>query len=305
MHRTLIASLLVFASGCNAGLHGLPAGEQVDAAMTITDAGDPPVDPDAAVAPAICNGYEPCAVNPVVVPPGYTLQNYINYDDYGIYGTCTAFEDCGMWNLHYTMQWIDGNTSQPVAQYYNRMSSPFPWSGSRYEIDVASKKIQYATFHMTAPNEMYKFSDGTLETRTDRATGAITCFKRGPGQMERANLGNLGGTGNGGKVQWNISVLPGDMGNSGNASRCSGQGNTTTVFLTSDPVVAASTLDSMGNPVLCLLREGKTYYLNFMSSGVLGNFDCTTQTCTMGGFQLTNFVGSDGSQAPQVEVPCP
>jgi len=43
----------------------------------------------------------------------------------------------------------------------------------------------------------------------------------------------------------------------------------------------------------------------FMSSGAIGQFDCSTGTCTMGGFQLSNFVGSDNSQSPQVEVSCP
>ena len=294
--RALTLSLL---AACGSVHTGLPtehtdAGSSTDALLL-----DGGATTDAPIA-ATCNGYEPCGVHPVVVPPGYALENFISYDDYAsIYGTCTAFEDCGMWNGHYTMQWIDGNTNQPVAQYYNRMSSPFPWLGSRYEIDVAPKKIQYVTFHVMAPGETYKFHDGTLETRTDRMTGAVTCFERGPGRMQRALLGNLGGTGNGGIVKWNISVLPGDMGNSGNASTCAGTNGTTNIAITSDPAVAAAT------PSYCLLREGQTYYMNMMSSGAELHFDCSTQTCTMGGFQLTNFVGSDGTEAPEIDVACP
>jgi hypothetical protein len=117
--------------------------------------------------------------------------------------------------------------------------------------------------------------------------------------MESALIGDMGGTGDFGIVTWNISVLPGDMGNSGNASTCKGAGNTTSMKVTSDASLAATT------PGYCLLREGQSYYLNFMSSGMVGNSDCSTGTCTMGGFALTNFTGSDGSTSPTVEVACP
>src|SRR5450432_2032583 len=186
MNRLAVVSFPFLVLACTNNQHGLPYGGEPDAAQIPLDAilpdGDTATTTDAMM-PATCNGYEPCGVNAVILPTGYTLRNYVDFDDYGSYGSCTTWEDCGMWNSHYTSNYVDGNTGQPVAQYYNRMSSPFPWAGSRYEIDVAPKKIQYAAFHIMAPNDPYKFSDGTLETRTDRATGAITCFKRGPGHM--------------------------------------------------------------------------------------------------------------------------
>ncbi len=258
-----------------------------------------------AAGPPTCNGYEPCGVNPVVVPTGYTLLAGVNFDDYGgVYGSCLDWADCGMWDLHFTSNWTDGNTGQLVADYYNTMSSPFPWGGGRYEINVLPKRISYVKLHVLAPGDMYRFNDGTLETQTDRATGQTTCFQRSPGHMESANLDNLGGTGNTGPVTWTISVLPGDMGNSGNASTCTGTDNTGTVFLTSDPAKAAL-VDGQGQHVYCLLREGADYYINFMSAGTSNpQFPCATATCSMGGLTIANFVGSDGSQAPQVGVPC-
>ena len=287
---------------CSNPQHGTPFGEQPDAAQQA------PLDAAGALdaeTPATCNGYEPCGVNAVVVPTGYTLRNAVAFDDYGgIYGSCSHWEDCGMWNTHFTSNWDDAN-GNPVSIYYNRMAGGgFPWPLSRYEIDVAPKKIQYASFHILAPGEPYKFSDGTMLTQTERSSGTTTCFKRGA-RMEHAELGNLGGTGNAGKINWNISVLPGDMGNSGNASICQGDQNTLRLLLTADPAVAAAAVDSNGNPTTCLLREGVTYYMNFMSSGTLGQFDCTTGSCSMGGFVLANFQGSDSSAAPQVQVPCP
>ncbi|MEO8843338.1 MAG: hypothetical protein ABI591_12910 [Kofleriaceae bacterium] len=115
---------------------------------------------------------------------------------------------------------------------------------------------------------------------------------------------SLGGTGNHGAVDWNISVLPGDMGNSGNVSTCAGQANTNHINVTEDPVRAAQTNDQGIHPY-CLLREGQTYYVNFMSHGVLGNADCTADTCTMGGFAIYSYMGSDGASSPTIEVPCP
>jgi hypothetical protein len=268
-----------------------------------SDAGS--VEPGADAAQAECDGYEPCGIHPVVMPTGYTAINQVNYDEYGVYGSCTSFEDCGMWDTHFPGNWLNGNTHEPFDPYYNEMGSPFPWSGSRYWIDVLPGKVMYAKLKITTVGELYAYSDGTPETLTERSTNTTTCFQRGPGHMESALIENMGGTGDAGIVTWNISVLPGDMGNSGNASTCTGTGNLVSLSVTSDPVKAATSLDANNKPFYCLLREGETYYLNFMSSGTLGNIDCSVDTCTMGGFALSNFVGSDGSVSPTVQVPCP
>lgn len=157
--------------------------------------------------------------------------------------------------------------------------------------------------HVLAPGELYRYSDGTLEMRIDRGTGQATCFQRSATSMASAILRSLGGTNNRGTVTWNISVLPGDMGDSGNVSICtaSGIGNRP---ITADPVVAA-TPNAQGRPTYCLLREGHDYYINFRSSGELFNGDCATDVCVLGGMFLSNFTGADGPARPEVEVPCP
>ncbi len=265
-----------------------------------------PVDSGGAMAidaaPATCNGYEPCRINPVVAPAGYTPSAGVHYDEYGVYGTCQDWADCGMWNTHYTSNWVDSG-GNPVNPYYNRMGSPFPWTNARYEIDVDPGKVEYAKLHMMAAGDPFAFSDGTKEIRTDRTTGATTCFQRGASPIKTLMLGNLGGTGTFGEVDWNISVLPGDMGNTGNASRCSGTGATTWISITTDEQLAATTLNSQGKPVYCLLREGQDYYVNFTSRGVWQNVDCSQSTCKMGGFQITNLTTEDGSAAVN-GVPC-
>src|ERR1700733_2611900 len=92
------------------------------------------VDPIADGATPECNGYEPCGIHPVVMPTGYTAINGVDYDEYGVYGSCTSFEDCGMWDTHFSETWLGGITHLPVDPYYDRMGSPFPWAGSRYWI---------------------------------------------------------------------------------------------------------------------------------------------------------------------------
>ena len=307
MNRIWTAAMTTLAFGC---------GDVMSRATPVTGDASPGLDgtedampePDDAIAgdaaPTECDGYEPCGIHPVVVPAGYTLQNGVDFDEYHVYGSCTSFEDCGMWDTHFTQNWVDGNTGQPVDPYYNRMGSPFPWVGSRYEIDVAPGKISYATLKVTSPGELYVYSDGTPEMRFDRTTGTSTCFRHRAAHTVSAWLGNLGGTGNHGKVDWNISVLPGDMGTSGNASTCSGAASTIHINITADPALAATT-NAQGDHAYCLLREGHTYYINFMSHGVLGNFDCSVQTCTMGGLAVYAYMGTDGMSSPTEEVPCP
>ena len=248
--------------------------------------------------PATCNGYEPCGINPVMAPAGYTLRAGVNYDSYGgIYGTCTDWADCGMWNIHYTSNWLDPN-GNPVNPYYNRMASPFPWSLSRYEIDVDPGKVEYAKLHMSAVGDTYEFADGTKEMQTDRDTGVTTCFQRGASPIKTLMLGNLGGTGNTGAIDWNISILPGDMGNTGNVSTCQGNADTSSLYITSDEGLA------IAHPTYCLLREGHDYYVNFTSHGhVNPHFDCSQTTCAMGGFLVINIMTEDGSPALD-PVPC-
>ncbi|HEY4179129.1 MAG TPA: hypothetical protein VGM90_19935 [Kofleriaceae bacterium] len=309
--RTLSALIFTTFAACTAypgdvkNLSGVDAaaGDDVDGG---SDVGGSDTDLDAGILPdappAVCNGYEPCGIHPAMPPAGYTTLASVNVDQYAsIYTSCTDFADCGMWNTHYTENWND-TSNQPVAQYFNRMASPFPWVNSRYKIDVSPKKIQYVKLHVPAPGDMYKFSDGTLETRTDRATGQRTCFKRGA-SMTSASLYNLGGTNNLGRVTWNISVLPGDMGNTGNTSTCTGTGATNMVPITASETTASAP-NALGHPVYCLLREGHDYYINYQSAS-LANVDCTTGVCSMGGWFVSNFVGTDGSQSPSVEVPCP
>lgn len=299
MLRPVLVSLVVSACTPSAGPHhALPdSSTPLDApANDALDAADAPDAP-----PTECNGYEPCGIHPVVVPDGYTLLGRVDTDEYGASSSCTDWADCGMWNTHYTSNYVDSN-GVPVDPYYNRMGSPFPWGNSRYDVIVQPKKIQYAKLHVLAPGEMYGYTDGTLEQRIDRTTGATTCFQRGA-SMAEAIVRTLGGTKNYGTVTWNISVLPGDMGNSGNASSCTGSG-TRNRPITADPATAA-TPDSQGNLNFCLLREGHDYYINFQSSGAGINFDCATDVCSMGGLFVANFAAVDGSSGPQVEVPCP
>jgi hypothetical protein len=116
-------------------------------------------------------------------------------------------------------------------------------------------------------------------------------------------LGNMGGTGNAGFVDWNISVLPGDMGDSGNASTCHGSGATTWILITSDEATAA-TMGPSGEFDHCLLREGQDYYVNFMSHGHPYAIDCSTDDCTIGTFAFSNPTTSDGSPFLD-QVPCP
>jgi hypothetical protein len=51
-------------------------------------------------APASCNGYEPCGVNPVVVADGYTLSASISVFNQSTTTSCADFADCDMWNTH-------------------------------------------------------------------------------------------------------------------------------------------------------------------------------------------------------------
>ena len=304
MNKLIVGAALAFAA-CSlpitkeGGEHGDPSSP--DASGVAPDGGTGAALDGAT--PATCNGYEPCGINPVTPPDGYTLSPGVHYDDYsGIHGTCQDWADCGMRNTHYTSNWVDSG-GNPVNPYFNRMGSPFPWTNARYEIDVDPGKVNYTKLHMTAAGDMFAFSDGTKEIQTDRTTGATTCFQRGPSPLKTFMLGNLGGTGDFGAVDWNISALPGDMGNTGNASTCHGSGATTWITVTSDEQLAATTLTPGGKPAYCLLREGHDYYVNFTSRGVWHNVDCTQAQCDMGGFQLTNLTTEDGSTAIN-SVPC-
>ncbi|MEO6951177.1 MAG: hypothetical protein ABI321_05135, partial [Polyangia bacterium] len=216
---------LLFASACHGGSKGADLGQttpQPDAAIG-GDAGLVGL-PDLAVSPALdlgtvdpdlgpptCNGYEPCGVNPVVTPTGYTSLAGVNVDNQVMITGCADFVDCDNFDRHFTVNYT-GTDGTPVDPYYNRLGSPFPSPGSRYIFSVPPKKIAYVKLHVLAPEELYRYSDGTPEIRTDRASGVQTCFQRGTGHMLTAAVGNLGGTGNGGKVAYNISLLPGDMG---------------------------------------------------------------------------------------------
>jgi hypothetical protein len=84
------------------------------------------------------------------------------------------------------------------------------------------------------------FSDGTPETYFDADTATTTCFARGQGHLMRGSLGNMGGTGNAGKVIFTISLLPGDMGDSGNLSTCEGSSATNGLAITSDEATAST-----------------------------------------------------------------
>ena len=240
-----------------------------------------------------CDGYEPCGVHPVVPPTGYTIQAGVEVTNSSTTTSCTSFADCDMWNTHYTPVWQPCNGCGTIDNGYNRMGSPFPWELSRYIFVVPPKRVAYIKFHMTSPGEDYVYGDGTPEKHTDPQTQTTTCFRRGPGHLESALLGNLGGTGNVGMIDWNISELPGDMGNSGNTSTCHGNGGTTELTITSDEAKAKSVM-TQGKYVYCLLREGHDYYLNFMSSGKTNSVDCATDQCTMGGFAVSNPSTSDG-----------
>ena len=252
--------------------------------------------------PVACNGYEPCGVHPVVVPDGYTLQAGVDVSNLNTTTSCAAFADCDMWNTHFTSIWQPCSGCGEIDNTWNRMGSPFPWPGSRYVIVVTPKRVQYAKLHLTAPGERYLYGDGTPEMHTDKDTGVTSCYQRGPGHLVTSWLSNMGGTGNLGKVTFNISVLPGDMGNSGNASTCAGTGSTNVVLITSDEA-KASIPDAQGHYDYCLLREGQDYYVNFMSSGGTPSIDCGTAACTMGGFAFNNPTTSDGSPFVAA-VPC-
>jgi hypothetical protein len=271
-----------------------PLDAPADDALDAADASDAP--------PTECNGYEPCGIHPVETPAGYTLRPSVNVELYGATSSCSDWADCGMWNTHYTSNYLDTN-GQPVDPYFNRMGSPFPWVASRYIIDVSPKTIHYAKLHVLAPGEMYRFSDDTPEMRIDRTSGQATCFQRSASSMASAILRSLGGTGNRGSVTWNISVLAGDMGDSGNISTCTGSGFVDQP-ITADPATAANP-NTQGNLYQCLLREGHDYYINFRSSGTFFNGDCATDVCTMGGLVLANFASGNGPERPEVEVPCP
>jgi hypothetical protein len=254
---------------------------------------------------ASCDGYEPCGVNPVQAPAGYTIEAApgVSVQNGATTTSCTAFADCDMWNTHYTPVWMSCSGCGKIDNGWNRMSSPFPIENSRYIFQISPKTIQYVAFHMTAPGELYVYGDGTKEMHTDPDTGVTSCFQRGAGHIESALIDDLGGTGDVGIVDWNISLLPGDMGNTGNSSTCSGSGGTTAVLITSDPMKAATTKNSAGKYSYCLLREGQDYYLNFMSSGSVPAVDCSTDPCTMGGFVFANPVTSDGNAVVD-QVPC-
>jgi hypothetical protein len=300
MRHPLLACLLFAGCTPSAGPRSAPADGAVPVDAPADDAPDADAPSDAS--PTECSGYEPCGIHPVETPAGYTLEPSVNVELYGATSSCTDWADCGMWNTHYTSNYVDTN-GQPVDPYFNRMGSPFPWVNSRYIVDVSPKKIHYAKLHVLAPGEMYRYSDDTLEMRIDRSTGAATCFQRSASSMASAGLRSLGGTGNRGSVTWNISVLPGDMGDSGNISSCTGDGFSTRA-VTADPVTAA-TPNASGKFTFCLLREGHDYYINFRSAGTFLNGDCATDVCTMGGLFLSNFTSASGPESPVVEVPCP
>jgi hypothetical protein len=257
--------------------------------------------PDAPV--PTCNGYEPCSDHPVVVPAGYTLEGSVTVDNVSTQTGCTDFSDCDMWNTHFTSVWTDSQGT-PYNPYYNRMGSPFPWPNSRYVVVVPPKTITYAKLHITAPGETYAYSDSTPEMRTDRTTNAVTCFQRGTGHLELGIIGALGGTGNVGFVSWNISVLPGDMGTSGNVSPCQGGSATVSLPVTADEAKAIASEQDGGTYGTCLLREGADYYLNFMSFGKVYAADCSTQDCTVGALAFAGTSTTSDGTALIDEVPC-
>jgi len=245
---------------------------------------------------ATCNGYEPCAVYPPAAPAGYSLYGMITGSTTAQPGSCASFEDCPMWNTHFTKNY--GN-----RYYYDRLGSPFPTPQSQYIWTVSPKTVQYAKLKITSPNEYYRYSDGTLVTETDSTSNTTTCFQRGAGSISTILVTNLGGTGTAGKVTWNISLLPGDMGNTGNVSVCSGNQNMD-LRVTSDEAMAKAAYTTSSK--LCLLREGQTYYVNFMSAGMTPAVDCATQSCSMAGFVVPEgFVTTSDGQPLLNQVTCP
>ncbi len=129
------------------------------------------------------------ALNPVLIPDGYTLApEGITVFNQATDTSCVDFADCDMWNTHFDAMW------NSPANGWSRMGSPFPWPLSRYIVSVPPKRITYAKLHMTAPNEKYVYSDGTPEMYTDPSTHVATCYARGPGHMKLGYLENMGGS---------------------------------------------------------------------------------------------------------------
>lgn len=258
-------------------------------------------------AAAGCTGYEPCGVNAVAPPTGYTIASSagISTSNSSTDNPCADMDDCEMWNTHFSSNWYAAGTKTLVDPYYNRMASPFWWPLSRYIVNTSPKVITYAKLHVVAPGAMFTFPDGTPEMRIDRTSGAKTCFARGAGTLETGQIEGMGGTGDLGVVRFNISLLPGDMGNTGNVSSCMGSGLDAVNITEDETKAAASKNASTGKYGFCLLRPGQTYWVSFMASGKTPSTDCSTAQCSMGGFGFaSSFTTSDGKPFTN-EIACP